>query len=179
MHRYMAGVLGVAALFALSPEIAAAQDTGARSGFWANIGLGYGSLAQEDFNGRQGGETVQLVAGGTVSNRLLVGGSLNGWSRLENGARVEAGLVAVFARYYASEEGGFFLSGGLGIGTIHEDVSHSGPGTETGFGGLAGLGYDLPIGGDVSLTPFVNWFLVGNSDANVNVVQIGLGATIH
>lgn len=178
MRRYITAVMVAGALAAAVPGLAAAQDT-ARDGFWASFGLGYGSLAQEDFNGRQGGETVQLTVGGTVNDRLLVGASYSAWTRLENGIKVEAGLVAAMARFYPTETSGFFLSGGLGLGTIGEDVSHSGPGTETGFGGLVGVGYDLALGGAASLTPFVNWFLVGNTDANVNVAQFGLGVTVH
>jgi hypothetical protein len=144
-----------------------------------NIGLGYGSLGQDEFNGRQGGEAVQLVFGGTVNDRLLVGASLNGWTRLENGIKLEVGLVAATVRYYPSEAGGFFVSGGLGLGVVHEDVAFTAPGNETGFGALLGLGYDLRLGSSVSLTPFANGLFVGNSDTDVNVVQMGLGVTVH
>ena len=172
-------VVAAVAMLAMSPSASVAQDGGTRGGLWANIGLGYGSLGQEEFNGRQGGEAVQLVVGGTVSERLLVGVSFNAWSRLENGFGVEAGFYGVVARYYLAESGGFYLSGGLGLGTIGEDINFSGPGTETGFGGLLGVGYDLRVGGNVSLTPFATGYLVGNSDSDVDVIQLGLGVTIH
>lgn len=179
MNRYWAAVLGAAALLGATPQGLDAQDSHDRDGFWANIGLGYGSLGQDEFNGRQGGEAFQLAFGGSVNDRLLVGGSFNAWTRLENGVRVEAGLVSAMIRYYPSADGGFFVSGGLGLGVINEDVSFSGPGNETGFGGLLGLGYDLRLGDSVSLTPFATGYLVGNSDSNVNVIQVGLGVTVH
>lgn len=169
----------VCTMLLLSPGSSLAQNGAPRDGFWANFGLGYGSLGQEEFNGRQGGEALQLAVGGSVNEQLLVGASFNAWSRLENGWRIEAGFVGAIARYYPADTGGFYVSGGLGLGMLGEDVSFSGPGTETGFGGLLGIGYDLRVGGSVRLTPFATGYLVGNSDSDVDVIQLGLGVTFH
>lgn len=179
MRVSLTAVVAAVAMLAMSPATSIAQDGGARDGFWANIGLGYGSLGQEEFNGRQGGEAVQLVVGGAVNDRLLVGASFNAWSRLEDGFRIEAGFYGAIVRFYPSVADGFYLSGGLGVGTIGEDVSFAGPGTVTGFGGLLGLGYDLRVGGNVNLTPFATGYLVGHPESDVDVIQLGLGVTIH
>jgi hypothetical protein len=50
-----------------------------------------------------------------------------------------------------------------------------------GYAGLAGLGYDLRVGNNASLTPFLNGFYI-NGDENlvsINVVQFGVGVTVH
>ena len=42
-----------------------------------------------------------------------------------------------------------------------------------------GLGWDIRVGRNVSLTPFYNGFAVQTANADGNVAQIGLGVTIH
>ncbi len=73
----------------------------------------------------------------------------------------------------------FFLLGGLGLGTIHAEIDGFGSDTETGAGALLGLGYDIRVGNDVSLTPFWNGFAASNSNADANVGQLGLSVTLH
>ena len=48
-----------------------------------------------------------------------------------------------------------------------------------GAGALLGLGWDLRVGDNVSMTPFWNGFAVQNSDVDANVGQIGLSVTLH
>jgi hypothetical protein len=72
-----------------------------------------------------------------------------------------------------------FLLGGLGVGTIHVEVDTVGSHDETGFGGLLGVGYDIRVGKNVSLTPFWNGLGITTSDSDVNVGQIGLGITTY
>jgi hypothetical protein len=42
-----------------------------------------------------------------------------------------------------------------------------------------GLGYDIRVGQNVSLTPYWNGFAASTSNADANVGQIGLGVTVH
>jgi hypothetical protein len=75
---------------------------------------------------------------------------------------------------YPSLSSGFFITGGLGIGSISVD----GDG-EFGAGAVVGLGWDVRVGRMVSLTPFWNGFAVRTSSTDANVGQIGLGITLH
>lgn len=75
---------------------------------------------------------------------------------------------------FPSATGRFFLTGGLGIGSIRYAGN-----SETGLGLLLGLGFDIRIGNNVSLTPFWNGYAVRSSNDDGNVGQIGLGLTIH
>jgi hypothetical protein len=43
---------------------------------------------------------------------------------------------------------------------------------------MLGLGYDIKIGNNVSLTPFWNGFAVRNSNSDVNVGQLGLNISV-
>src|SRR5436190_1906861 len=65
---------------------------------------------------------------------------------------------------------GFWFSGG---------VSGFGSASETGVAALLGLGYDIPVGRTISLTPYWNGFALNYSGGDANVGQIGLGITVH
>ena len=150
-----------------------------RDGFWFNGGLGYGSLGCEDCDGRTGAVSGGLALGGTISQKVLLGVGSNGWTKSENGAELTVGTLLAVIRFYTSDTGGFFLLGGLGVGSIHGEVSGFGSDTETGYGALVGLGYDIRVGDNVSLTPFWNGFAVRTSYDDANVGQLGLSVTVH
>jgi hypothetical protein len=44
---------------------------------------------------------------------------------------------------------------------------------------LVGLGYDIRVGQNVSLTPYWNGFAMSSSNTDANVGQLGLGVTVH
>ena len=156
-----------------------------REGFWINIGLGYGTLGCDRCDDeREGGFGGGLSLGGTLSDQWLLGGGTNGWTKAEDGVTRRVSTLTTLARFYTSATGGFFLIGGVGVGvslTVREnsacgcELSDS----ETGFATLIGLGYDVRVGGNVSLTPFFNGFTVNSEDITANVGEIGVGVTIH
>lgn len=110
---------------------------------------------------------------------MLLGAGTNGWTKKEDGVTLTAGSLTALVRFYPSETGGFFLLGGLGIGTIDVSISGFGSASETGAAALLGLGYDIRVGTNVSITPFWNGVGISASDADANFGQIGLGITIH
>jgi hypothetical protein len=150
-----------------------------REGFWFNLGFGYGVLGCKDCDGTTGGLTGGLVIGGTLSPRLLLGVGTTGWTRSESGATLTVGTLDARLRFYPSATGGFFLTGGLGVGSIGADVSGFGSASETGVGLVLGLGMDFRVGDNLSLTPFWNGFTIQTSNADANVGQLGLGLTFH
>lgn len=154
-----------------------AQQT--RKGFWFNAGLGYGSLGCDDCTDREGGLSGGLSLGGTLNQHWLLGVGTSGWSKEETGVKLETGTLDLRVRFYPSATGGFFLTGGVGFGTIYAKVDGFGSDRENGAGLLLGLGFDARIGKNVSLTPFWNGFAVRTDNSDVNVGQIGLGVTVH
>jgi hypothetical protein len=54
-----------------------------------------------------------------------------------------------------------------------------GNGSEMGWGVVLGLGYDIRISNNISLTPFWNGFAVKSSNLDANVGQLGLSITTH
>ena len=150
-----------------------------REGFWFNLGLGYGSLGCEGCGGRESGVSGGLQLGGTLNRKWLLGGATTGWSKSEGGVTLTVGTLLALVRFYPSERGGFFLEGGLGLGTIHVSVDGFGSESETGGGALLGLGYDIRVGRNVSLTPVWLGFAARTDNSDANVGQLSLGVTVH
>lgn len=159
---------------ATSTQIGTAENKQVRSGVWFNAGLGYGSLGCKDCGTREDGLSGNLTVGGTVSERFLIGFGTAGFTKSVEGERFSVGHYDARIRFYPSRTNGFFITGGAGIGRM----SFLGA-SETGFSVLVGLGYDLRVAKNVSLTPFWNGFAMSNSNVDANVGQLGIGVTIH
>ena len=156
-----------------------AKNRHLRRGFWFSGGLGYGSLGCDNCGSREGGLSGGIQLGGTLSQKVLLGGGTSGWAKEEGGATLTVGTLVAMVRFYPSSTGGFFLLGGLGVGSIYAKIDGFGEDTETGAGALLGLGWDLRVGNNVSLTPFWNGFAVRTSYDDANVGQIGMSVTVH
>ncbi len=169
----------LAVLFFAGASALSAQTKHSRNGFWFNGGLGFGSLGCEDCEARETGPSGGLSLGGTISQKFLLGVGTSGWTKSENGVTLTAGTLDARVRFYPSATGGFFLTGGLGLGSISADIDGFGSDSEVGVGLLFGLGLDIRVGTNVSLTPFWNGFAVRTSNSNANVGQIGLSVTLH
>jgi hypothetical protein len=173
-------VMALAALVAFAaPRAVSAQGNHVRQGFWFSAGLGYGSLGCQDCSAREGALSGGLALGGTLSQKVLLGVGTNGWTKSEGGYTATVGTLTAQVRFYPSATGGFFLLGGLGLGSIHEEVADFGSASEVGPGALVGLGYDFRVGQNVSLTPYWNGFATTTSNADANVGQLGLSVTLH
>jgi hypothetical protein len=163
-------------LLLLIPGLGAAQE---RHGFWFNGGLGYGSLGCDNCGSREGGLSGGLSLGGTLSPKWLLGVGTSGWYKDLGGATLTIGSLDARVRFYPSRTGNFFLTGGLGLGTISLDVGGIGSDSETGASAILGIGYDIRLSPGLSLTPYWNGFAVQTSNADANVGQLGLSLTAH
>lgn len=54
--------------------------------------------------------------------KLLLGVGTNGWTKSEGGATLTVGTLTALMRFYPSATGGFFLTGGLGLGTVNAEL---------------------------------------------------------
>src|SRR5439155_22059560 len=84
---------------------------------------------------------------------------INGWSHSGGGATETIGNVTASLFYYPVAASGLFLSGGLGFSSYNVNTSPSVTGTGWGF--TAGVGYDVRVGRNVSLTPVANFVYSG------------------
>jgi hypothetical protein len=135
-----------------------------REGFWFNAGLGIGSLGCEDCGERENG----------LSGGVLLGVGTTGWAKSEAGETLTVGTLDARLRFYPARKSGFFVTGGLGLGAIRFAGE-----SEYGLGLVLGVGWDIRVGRNVSLTPFYNGFAMRSDLADANVGQLGIGITIH
>ncbi len=180
MRHFTLVAFATLAVLATSAGQVDAQQPQARQGFWFNAGLGVGSLGCADCSDRVSSLSGNLSIGGTISPRFLLGAGTTGWTKSEDGVTLSAGTLDARVRFYPSVTGGFFLTGGLGIGTVSATVSGAGiSDSEIGAGALIGLGYDIRVSRNLSITPYFNGFAVNSSNVDANVSQIGIGITTH
>ena len=157
------------------PVTPASERPPLREGFWFNVGMGLGSLGCEDCFNRTNGFSGGLSLGGTIGNRVLLGVGTSGWAKNVDGELLTVGTLDARVRVYPAGRTGFFLTGGVGLGTL----SYGEDDAELGLGLILGVGWDIRVGRNVSLTPFWNGFAMANDVVDANVGQIGIGVTIH
>jgi len=184
----------VIATSALTIRAQSTHDAPHRSPFHFSIGAGQGSVGvtcdgcEFDFSNRVNGFSGVMRVGGAVSNHLVLAVEGMGW--IKNEAAVERRIAAasVVGLLYPSASAGFFLKGGVGDmrGVFENDGDYV---ASNGIAPQAGLGFDIPIGGGVSLTPYVNALLSTNTSLDANgynlpvtlnpyVVQAGMSLTV-
>jgi hypothetical protein len=176
-------IVAVAAALAVCADSAEAQRSRAhnsnlRDGFWFSGGLGYGSLGCDGCDSREGSLSADLSVGGTLSQRWLIGVGSSAWSKTEQGVRLTVATLDARVRFYPSTTGGFFLTGGIGAGSMRGDVGGISA-TETGVGTILGLGWDIRVAKNASVTPYWNGFAMKNDNADANVGQAGIAITLH
>lgn len=181
MFRSVTFAMILAAALVVVPQDASAQAP-ARDGFFIGLGLGGGSFSCSTCVDRQSGVSGQLKLGTTISQQMLIGLESSAWTKEEGGARLTHANVSAMAQFYPMVTSGFFLRGGVGVSTLRAAASVDGTSfsvTERGLGLTAGLGYDVRVGNNFSVSPF-GTFDWGNFDGgNANNFQLGLGVTWH
>jgi hypothetical protein len=183
--RPMLLLLTLAAAAALAPTPAAAQHAQTRQGFFFSGGLGHGSMALgcDDCEGlgREGGVNGYFTLGGTLSPQVLLGVETNGWVKSSNGNWQTLGSLMATAYFYPRTAQGLFVKAGLGGSSLIGDynVLDQDLAAESGLGLLVGAGYDVRIGGNTSVTPYVTYVRGSFDGAAANVFQAGLGLTLH
>lgn len=165
--------IGFSAFFAiLLASSASAQQAQTRQGFWIGGGLGYGSLGCDGCD-RVGAPSGYLKLGGTLRQNILLGVETNGWTKSELGNRLTMGNVSG-AIYWYPMTNGMFVKAGAGYSVLDSGIAST-----SGFGLLGGVGYDVRVGRNLSITPVANWFRGSFDGGSANVLQIGMGVTSH
>ena len=98
--------------------------------------------------------------------------------------------VNLVAQWYPQLDGGFFVVGGLGVGTVRSDLLGDLTGVAsantTAFGYQVGTGWDIRVKPNISVTPYATFFGTaagkvkdGDQKLDANVGQIGVALTLH
>ena len=180
MIRRLCAMLLLVTAAAAAP--AAAQHPQTRTGFWISGGPSLGSLdlacdgCETD---RETGLTLLLAMGGTVGPRLLVGGELEGWGKEIEGVDLTVGHVSGVVYWYPGATSGFFVKGGAGVAVYSVDAGPLGDEEDSGLGLHAGLGYDVRVGRNLSITPAAGLFWADLGGGDANVIHVGVSVTGH
>jgi hypothetical protein len=157
--RLLTGALAGAVLIGHTSLVA--QDVPRRQGFFIGFGLGAGDGSVN--NERVAAMTGWLTLGGTVSPKIRLAADFEGLAPINavaitpDDGDMTTGTTTFSVLFYPSATSSFFLKGGVGAASVA--IVSSGPdGTGVGFGGTFGLGYDVRIGRNISLTPQLTWF---------------------
>jgi len=193
--RPIVGAAFMAALVA-TPTLAQSKPQ-TRDGFTISFGLGGGSAGatcEGCDSDRESAPSLYLRLGGALRPNLVLAGEINGWSKTKTEQGVEGQLTIVtinaIAQWYPQTSGGFFISGGVGAGSMGLEVRVPRAATVSdhtnGLGYQAGAGYDIRLGRNFSLTPYATYFATAGgkldssgSKIDGNVFHIGLGFTWH
>jgi hypothetical protein len=181
-----------ALLIAALATTANAQKAQTRDGFWISLGMGAGSLGfggDATNDSRQTALSGYLRAGATISPQFLLGVETNGWTHSESDVTTTAGMFSAVGYYYPMAAKGLYVKGGLGVMMVKDNAPID-QGKATGFGGQVGLGYDVRVGRNFSLTPYMNYLMstgaelkldgsATGADINPNIWQVGMGVTWH
>ena len=154
------------------------------SGLWLGGGLGGGSTDNDEgslTSGDDSGPAGYFRLGGSVSQHFLLGGEVIGMTFDRDGTDVSFANATVTLIYDPALPGGFFAKGGIGFASVMTSLDIGG-GTFTtddeGFGVTLGAGYDIRIGGNLYLTPNVDFLFQTYSDdreASMALFTLGIG----
>lgn len=195
--RDMWGCAVMAVALVAMPAAASAQAPGR---FLISGGGGYGSADATCDNcvgDRQGGTVGYFRLGYLVTPKLVLGGEANVWTKQENlgpaSTRFRFSGVSATAAFYP-DRAGFFVRGGAGLAMSKLDVKVDDSSLRedlgSGFGVLAGLGYDISISRRLSITPGINVWRgqIGDLKAlgqtfatgwSQNVIDVTIGLTFR
>ncbi len=199
--RHLVSLLTVAVCSTLLAVPAAAQATGggvpaARHGFHFSVGLGTASVSAtcsgcniDFFQDRINGFSGRLQLGAAVTPQLVIAGEFLGWIKNDQTLNRRIAALSVVLLGYPSPTAGFFMKAGFGVlraigendlAVVRSDALMS----------SIGLGYDIPVGERVKLTPYGTYIRTFATQTwadgvespvplSPNAFQFGVALTVH
>jgi hypothetical protein len=155
----MRSALLALAVLSLVVAPARAQRDAKHQGLWIGFGIGGGSNMSDEAQGVRAGGAAYFRLGGTLSQSVLLGGEVSAWARSIEGSTVSRANMNGIVMLYPMRKG-LFVKAGAGFATWMSSSTSGGTTishTDGGFGASAGLGYDLQIGGNLFLSPGVDF----------------------
>jgi hypothetical protein len=195
-HRiFIAAVLCAAVAM---PAIAQDTPRGPQpQGLWGAFSLGFAGTKTDCSNctdpGYVGNGSTIIEVGGTISRHVRLGAEFFGWDQSMGDAKGRLAMVMAATRWYPDGSLPFYLKFGFGVSNgVAEGADSSG--TEfsekrTGLGIMIGLGWDLRVARNFSVTLTGGQYsgLLGDFVVPAGTAQdllsmayvVGLGVTIH
>jgi len=176
----VAGVMAIATCVGAST--ASALEPHERNGFFIGFGLGAGNASwdwsfQSSDSPSEGSGTIDFRIGGAIRSDLVLGFESSSWVKDYDlgagGTKVGDAKVtfstALFAATWFPGNQGFYMRGGVGVGTARGEVNVDVPGFEflslesddSGVAVLAALGYEWRLSRKFAIGPQVESFFLG------------------
>jgi hypothetical protein len=171
-------------------EVDPPKSGSSRGGFWLSFGAGGGveRLKIEgapNYSPELWRPTFNLKLGGTLGGNARIGVEAFTWVNPDPDNDITEALVQVMPilQLYPAKCTGLHLKGGAGwawSGVTFNSGSNSFSSGTNGFGAMAGIGWELPIGRTVFLTPSLEFYQqwydggVDQLDFTERVMNIGL-----
>ncbi len=168
-----------------APRGLSVVQEGGRGGFWAGLSVGAG---RESFDLRDGSgyseelerPTVSLRLGGTVSQRVRLGGEVLTWINERDDATESLTSFLFIGQLYPIPSTGLYLKGGLGLGRNAVDFDYAGGVGDTGFAGLLGAGWEIRVGRRWYLNPTIDvvqhrYYERGDDGYRERLINFGIG----
>jgi len=135
-----------------------------RQGFWGSIGGGFGAAKLGCDNcgstSRENSFAGFLVLGAALTPSVLIGLEVDGWLKTINGDPLRLGAVTGMLQWYPSSSLGLFVKGGAGLSYARGDLRF--PTSvfldDAGLGYLLGVGFDVPVGSGLAVTPVASLY---------------------
>jgi len=179
-------LLGVAVSL-LAPGSTLAQ--GSRyGGYWGSLGVGVGQriISESSETEWATGGTFYVRMGATVSDRFLVGAEVELWSKDENQVMTTRTNATLNGIFFPSPILGLFVKGGVGGAIVRAADVSSLPSSSSvwryGMAATLGVGYDIPVGEALSLTPNLDFMYQWLNDFDVSdaaFISLTIGVTWH
>lgn len=163
----------------------------APGGLWGSFALGYGregfrfdsmTTYESDFSA----PTLTFKLGGTPSRYFRLGGELSFWYSNEAQSSQTLSNYLFIAQWYPGAHP-FYVKGGIGLVSNHQSGSDPINGTyvyrDNGYGGVIGIGADIPVGRRLALSPEINVYGQRydnggtSNDYRERLITFGLGLT--
>jgi hypothetical protein len=171
-------------------EVAPPDAGPRRGGFWISFGAGAGMErlkieGEPTYDPELWRPTFNLKLGGTLGQNARLGVEAFTWVNPDPDGDVTEALVQVMPilQLYPAKCTGLHLKGGAGwawSGVTFNSGSGSFSSGTNGFGAMAGLGWEIPVGRTVFLTPSLDFYQqwydggVGQPDFTERVMNLGL-----
>ena len=159
-----------------------------RQGLWGAIGVGGGAESFNSYDGlgwsndRWGG-LVFAKAGFTVNQNLTIGGEGQLWVTEYSNYRRTLGSLMIIGQLYPAAKQGFFLKGGGGWTRdqlrLYYTPTTPAPSYRSGWGWVAGMGYDFRIAPSVSITPSLDFVGQRFHAHDERLINFGMAITFH
>ncbi len=176
------GTVAVVAALLVTASAAEAQRESLHDGFWIGFGVGGGWFTQEGAADEAvGGGAGYIRLGGTVSERVLLGGEGNAWTQVE-GNTTHSRSNATFTVYFYPARRGFFAKGGLGLASVSletESGNTTTTTTDTGVGTTLGIGFDIRVARNFFITPNLDLLFQRINEVEGAAFLMSIGVTWH